>query len=1201
MAMDPVIGPLFGFLARNDRAREKGLFRYYRPERAVNNGKQTLLPTIPSSGPRTSTDPHLTALAQLVTLRMNTKRCIISVVHRDVSYVISEATRSLQLSDTTRSDLEGDELFFGCSTVPRSESMCDHVVSAPGAANDGSIFLIPDMSKDDRFRDRPFVTGGPRFMFYAGAPLRTFGGTKIGAVAAIDDKARIGLSEDERDFLLHVAGLVMTHLELRREAEEKNKLQRLSQGLGAFVQGRDKVTFGDMFADPTNRPSLNGFVPMNVPQSSDPAAALNGNASAAEPAEFERRSSLAPRLPTEESLTSDVQSASPDDSEDEKRPRQSPEQVHAKTLSRAAALIWEAMDLQGSGGVVFLDTAGGTINAGADIDVPTAQDKQANQTDNEAYSVGFSNEMKAAPAEVLAQCIGSNSMLKAADDEENHHAALRPMPQEALRRMIRRYPKGKLWVFDEDWTISSSEDEKLLAGQNQPGMLAKEKVASKRKRVEAQLLRHCFPEARYLIFFPLLDASESRQSSACFCYTSNPSQFFSQEADLTFMTVFSNSITAEISRLMTIDADRKKIDFLGSISHELRSPLHGILASTEFLAESKCDMFQANLIDTIGICGRTLLDEINHILEFSRINSFEKSRKNQQKIKLSRTYSGSPNGRASATLPGGLSVLGNTNVAAITEEVIEGVFAGQRHANFSSLDMCDLTKNAQKLGLEQATSDPPLVEGRSKNEQRVEVVLDFDHLNYKCVTHPGALRRIIMNIFTNSLKYTDEGMIYVNLHTEEVDDPASAGKSRAAVVLTVRDTGRGMSSSYLRTQLFTPFAQENSLSPGTGLGLSIVRSIVSMLEGTINVQSQQFKGTEVRITLPILPSPKTGGASDLPNSSESVREDATDSVSILRSSASGQSIALCGFHGLPANPKRFCDFYTVLRTYVTDWYGLECTDEFNPSQPPDLVILHEHIQEYFLQSFPTALRLPIIILCNDLQYEARRSDLPDHAFHLSKPFGPYRLAKAMRACLDKTKAQPQLDSTKMLRIRGGNRLEEFSLAGLGEQSPILAHNGSENAQMAVSPATEKRNKEFSGFPFPGNEHASTYKPVKGKDIGEIPSRAMKLGPTVPPTLGAKTPGAPHHQVGVTSSTSASVVTETSAAFPARTAEHAPGPTKRLPSVLLVDDNRINLMLLQTFMKKRSYRSVDQAENGQLAVDAARAHDYDIIFMDISSI
>ena len=59
--------------------------------------------------------------------------------------------------------------------------------------------------------------------------------------------------------------------------------------------------------------------------------------------------------------------------------------------------------------------------------------------------------------------------------------------------------------------------------------------------------------------------------------------------------------------------------------------------------------------------------------------------------------------------------------------------------------------------------------------------------------------------------------------------------------------------------------------------------------------------------------------------------------------------------------------------------------------------------------------------------------------------------------------------------------------------------------------------------------------------------------------------------------------------------------KRPPRLLLVDDNKINLRLLETYMRKRKYQLVDSAENGQLAVQAAESSEdgYDIIFMDIS--
>jgi signal transduction histidine kinase len=64
---------------------------------------------------------------------------------------------------------------------------------------------------------------------------------------------------------------------------------------------------------------------------------------------------------------------------------------------------------------------------------------------------------------------------------------------------------------------------------------------------------------------------------------------------------------------------------------EFRSPLHGILASAEFLRDSHLDASQIEFISTIQNCSGTLLDTINHVLDYSKINSFEKTANHQGK------------------------------------------------------------------------------------------------------------------------------------------------------------------------------------------------------------------------------------------------------------------------------------------------------------------------------------------------------------------------------------------------------------------------------------------------------------------------------------------------------------------------------------------------------------------------------------------
>lgn len=70
---------------------------------------------------------------------------------------------------------------------------------------------------------------------------------------------------------------------------------------------------------------------------------------------------------------------------------------------------------------------------------------------------------------------------------------------------------------------------------------------------------------------------------------------------------------SEKARLDAVTADRAKSDFISSVSHELRSPLHGILASAEALQESVTDPSQEDTIQTVIRCGELLLDTVDQM------------------------------------------------------------------------------------------------------------------------------------------------------------------------------------------------------------------------------------------------------------------------------------------------------------------------------------------------------------------------------------------------------------------------------------------------------------------------------------------------------------------------------------------------------------------------------------------------------------
>lgn len=109
------------------------------------------------------------------------------------------------------------------------------------------------------------------------------------------------------------------------------------------------------------------------------------------------------------------------------------------------------------------------------------------------------------------------------------------------------------------------------------------------------------------------------------------------------------------------------------------------------------------------------------------------------------------------------------------------------------------------------------------------------------------LNQILMNLLSNAVKFTPEKGS-VGLLIQQVNED----ENRVYLKFIVSDTGIGMSKEYM-THMFQPFEQETALTArkygGSGLGLSITNNLVSMMGGTIKVESEQNKGTTFEVTL----------------------------------------------------------------------------------------------------------------------------------------------------------------------------------------------------------------------------------------------------------------------------------------------------------------------------------------------------------------
>ena len=136
----------------------------------------------------------------------------------------------------------------------------------------------------------------------------------------------------------------------------------------------------------------------------------------------------------------------------------------------------------------------------------------------------------------------------------------------------------------------------------------------------------------------------------------------------------------------------------------------------------------------------------------------------------------------------------------------------------------DLQHWFQALGQTLGTSD------------RLRISVDLDAQEITC--DESMFHRVFSNLVSNALKYSDGA---VEVRVRRVAD---------GIEIRVRDSGIGIPQS---TRLFEPFERGMNVGklPGTGLGLSITKRAVDLLGGAIAIKSQEGKGTDVAVVLPV--------------------------------------------------------------------------------------------------------------------------------------------------------------------------------------------------------------------------------------------------------------------------------------------------------------------------------------------------------------
>ncbi len=125
------------------------------------------------------------------------------------------------------------EIGLGLKQTSLDVSVCSQAILQP------DLFIVPDTLMDSRFANNPLVTGWPHLRFYAGAPLETSDGYRLGTLCVADYRPR-GLLDTQKEALRTLARQVMVLLELRRtvklmEQAQNAPQQSVNQGKEEFL------------------------------------------------------------------------------------------------------------------------------------------------------------------------------------------------------------------------------------------------------------------------------------------------------------------------------------------------------------------------------------------------------------------------------------------------------------------------------------------------------------------------------------------------------------------------------------------------------------------------------------------------------------------------------------------------------------------------------------------------------------------------------------------------------------------------------------------------------------------------------------------------------------------------------------------------------------------------------------------------------
>ena len=204
-------------------------------------------------------------------------------------------------------------------------------------------------------------------------------------------------------------------------------------------------------------------------------------------------------------------------------------------------------------------------------------------------------------------------------------------------------------------------------------------------------------------------------------------------------------------------------------------------------------------------------------------------------------------------------------------------------------------------------------------EQNIWIVWEKKEITHrKFIGSPGYVKRVMMNILSNAVKYNRKnGHIYISCREIPSGQP-----EMTTIEFVCRDTGIGMTDEFQK-HIFEPFAQEHAGSrtkfAGTGLGMPIAKKLIETMGGTITFESENGAGTTFVIRIPF--------KIDLNSDKREEKKDVSDGKSIK-----GLHILLAEDNELNMEIAEFV-LQNEGAVVTKAWNGQEAVERFKKSEP----------------------------------------------------------------------------------------------------------------------------------------------------------------------------------------------------------------------------------------------------------------------------